>query len=101
MDRPADCPSILVLMEDRSFRREVVLGSKVRVAEELEDVAMEGIRAGLGHDVDDAAGEAAVLGVDVARKNAELGNRIEVRDNAGLLADRLLYAGAIQIVGVV
>src|SRR5258705_8018016 len=88
-------------MEDRALRREVVPRVKVRVAKELKEAAMEGVRTRLRSHVDDPTGEAAVLGVDVARKDAEFRNRVEVRDDAGLLPDCLLHACAIEVIGVV
>ena len=62
---------------------------------------MKGIGPGLCHHVDDAASEAAIFGIHVARKDAELRNRVEIRDDTGLLADGLLHACAVEVVGVV
>ena len=71
-------------------------------AEELEDVAMEGVRAGFGNDVDDAAGEATVLGVDIAlERMQELGNRVEFQSDASLLTDGLLNTRAVQVMSVI
>jgi hypothetical protein len=71
------------------------------VAEELEEIAMEVVGPGLGDDVDDAACEAAVLGIYIARQDAKLCDGVEVRDDPGLLADSLLHACSVEIIGVV
>jgi hypothetical protein len=88
-------------MKGCALRGEVVPRIEISVAEELEDVAMKGVRSRLGDHINNTAGEAPVLRVHVARQNAKLGNGIKVRDNAGLLSDSLLYAGPVQVIGVV
>ena len=100
-DGATDGAPILILVKDGAFRREVVSRIETGVAEELEDIAVKAVGTGLGHDVDDAAGETAILGIDVARQDAELGNGVEVGNDAGLLTDRLLHAYAVQIEGIV
>ena len=65
------------------------------VTEELEDISVKNICSGLGNDVDDAAGEAAILSIDIARQNAELGDGVEIRDDSGLLPNRLLHTRAV------
>jgi hypothetical protein len=88
-------------MKGRPLWGEVVAGVEVGIAEELEHIPVKGFHPGLCDDVDDATSEAAVLGIHVAGKNVELSHRIEVGNDARLLADRLLHAGAIQVVGVI
>ncbi len=56
---------------------EVVARVEVFVAEELEEAAVEGVGAGAGGDVDDAAVEAAELGGDVVGFDGELLNVVE------------------------
>ena len=56
---------------------EVVAGVEVFVAEELEEAAVEGVGAGAGGDVDDAAVEAAELGGDVVGFDGEFLNVVE------------------------
>ena len=56
---------------------EVVAGVEVFVAEELEEAAVEGVGAGAGGDVDDAAVEAAELGGDVVGFDGELLDGVE------------------------
>ena len=94
-------PAILILMKGRALRGEVIPCIEIGIAEELEDVAMKGVCPGLCNDIDDATGKAAILGVHVARENAKFSDGIEVGNDARLLADRLLHAGAVQVVGII
>jgi hypothetical protein len=98
---PSEGATTLILMEGRTLWREVVTRVQMGVAEEFEEIAVEVVSAGLRDDFDDAAGEAPILGIYVARKNAELGNRVKIRNDPGLLADGLLHACAVEVVGVV
>ena len=56
---------------------EVVAGVEVLVAEELEEAAVDGVGAGAGGDVDDAAVETAELGGDVVGLDGELLDVVE------------------------
>ena len=77
-DRAAYGGAELVLPEGVAGCLEVVAGIHLLVAEELPTGAVEGVGAGLGSHVNDAANDAAELGEIVMRLNLEL---LDVVDN--------------------
>ena len=84
------------------FGREVGACVEVAVAEELEQIAVEGRAAGAGDDVDDGAGALAELRVVVAGLNAELLHGVRHREgrvDVGELVD--VVAAVEQVVGLV
>ncbi len=56
---------------------------QIGVAEEFEDVAMEGVGPGFRDDVHDCAGVAAIFGVEGIGENPELFNRIRTGFHGG------------------
>jgi hypothetical protein len=66
------------------------------VAEELESGSVEGVAAGLGGQVDDAAIEAAELGGRAVAFDLELLNRIDVGEERHLAGLRLQDGDAVE-----
>ena len=79
LDRPSDSSPILVLLKSRALLGKVAFRIEIRIAQELEQGAVESIPARLGYDVDQSAAVVSVFRVRVAGQNAKLRNRIEVR----------------------
>ena len=81
LDRTANRPAELVLLGvglvEVVLLLEEVLRPQVPVVEELEGAAVELVRAGLDHGVDDRAGGAAELGVELSGEDLELLRRVE------------------------
>ncbi len=77
-DRPAQCPAKLVLPVRSARRRKVVPRIEIGVAQKIECAAVESVVAGFCNHADLPAAELPILGVEVARHNAKLGNRIQV-----------------------
>ena len=100
LERTAERPARLVLVEFRAFGREVVAGVEVGVAEELEHVAAKHVAARLGHDVDDAAVVVAVFRIEVVRQQPELFDGIEIRHDAGAAVHPLLDVAAVDVEAV-
>ena len=86
----------LVAVVGGALLREVVGGVEVGVAEELEGAAVKIVVAGLGGDQHLAATEVAVLGVEVAGKNAELGDGVEVGNDGGDVAEVFFHRAAVD-----
>jgi hypothetical protein len=75
----ADGAAKLILLEGSPLAIvKVVSRVKVGIAQKLEDVAMELVRAALGDHIDLAAGKVAILGVEVAGQDTKLRERVEV-----------------------
>ena len=89
MDRTAESPAKLVLVECPALGREVVAGIEIGIAQEFENVAMQGIGPGLCDDVDLASAELTIFGVKVIGENAELGDRVQIGDDGGAHVDIL------------
>ena len=101
-ERAAPLVSLVVALLDIVVVVEVVVGVQPLVAPELEPGAAELVGAGLRDHVDQAAGVVAVLRVEHVRQQAELGNRIEVRDRRRAVAAPLFDTSAVhhEAVGV-
>ena len=72
-DRTTDSATVLIALDliVGGGGSEIVLGIEVRIANKLEDIAVEIVGTGLGDDVDDATGILTVLGAVVAGLDAE------------------------------
>src|SRR6185369_14530167 len=80
-DGPAHGPAELILLKNPAFRRKEILCVENCVAQELERAPVNLVRAGLGHNIDDAAAVVAILGVEIVGKNPKLRYGIEIRHN--------------------
>ncbi len=95
-NRPAEGSAKLVLAEGAARGREVVAGIEIGVAQEVEGAAVKAVGAGLGDDADLAAAELAILGVEVAGDDAELGDGVEVGDDGGAGVDVFFDVAAVD-----
>jgi hypothetical protein len=73
---------------------------QVCVFEEPESIAMELVRAALGHHYDLAAIGVAVLGGRIAGDDMQLADRVDVRAVSDIVVDRLINVGAVKCVVV-
>ena len=78
-----------------------VMGDRIEVAvaEELEDGAVEAVRAALGDDADDSRGVAAELGAVVIGDDVELADRVGIGNLVAGVAEAGHVEAAIEIVG--
>ena len=83
LDRAADAASELVALELLLRRGEKVPRVHVAVAQELEHIAVNLVRAGLGHHVDHSADRVAVFRAHIAVLDAEFLNGVGIRETAG------------------
>src|SRR5271156_6231537 len=72
-DGAADGAAELVLIEGAAGGRKVVARVEIGIAQECEEIAVKGVGAGFGDDVDLAAAELAILGVEITGEDAKLG----------------------------
>ena len=77
-DRSAESPPKLVLLKCPTRGRKVVARIEVCIAQELENIAVKCIGTGLSYNVDLAAAELAVFGIEVIGENPKFINGIEV-----------------------
>src|SRR5262249_20454512 len=82
-DRPTQRSPELVLIELRFVARNTIdgreavrIGVEFRIAKKLIQVAVQGIRAGLGDDVDYGTGVASVLRVEGIGQHAKFGDAV-------------------------
>src|SRR5207249_11299992 len=94
----AEGASELVLLERRlvAARIEEVIGVHVRVAQKMEQRAMEVVRAGTKAYVNGAAQRAAELGRQKIALYLELGDRVRTGQHRGLVIVRRVVVDAVQ-----
>src|SRR5208282_6618686 len=80
-NRPAQRPAKLVLVKCAARGRKIVARIEVGVAQELERVAVKFVGARFRNHVDLSSAVSSVFRVEVAGKDAELGNGVEVRND--------------------
>jgi hypothetical protein len=80
-DRAAEGSAKLVLIKCAAGRGEIVSGIEVRVAQKFKRVAMKLVGARFCDHIDLSAAVASVFRVEIAGKNAKLGNGIEIRND--------------------
>ena len=88
-NRAPNRPPELVLVEFTSRRREIIASIEIGVSNEFENIAMKCVRSRFGNDVDLAATEFAVLGVENSVKSrTSYGGTAPVRVKEALQAAR-------------
>src|SRR5439155_7682412 len=80
-NRAATCRAKLVLVENSTVGGVKVPGIEVRVAYELESVAVKLIGPGFGDNVDLPSAIVSVFGLGIAEHDPELGDEVEVGDD--------------------
>src|ERR1700737_380586 len=96
LDGAAESSPVLILLKDRALAGKIAFRIESRVTKKLKRGAVESIRAGLGHNIDQSAAVVAVFGIGIGGQNAKLGDGIEVGNDSRLLADTFLHTGPIQ-----
>src|ERR1700722_6485355 len=96
LDGPAKRCPVLVLPKGRALRRKVASSVQIRIAKEFKCRSVKLVSTGFGYDINQSAAVATVFGVSVAADDSELSDGIQIRNDAGLLPNRLLNAGSIQ-----
>ena len=95
-DGAARRPAELVLNENPALGREVVLGVQICIAQKVEGVTVYLVGTGFGHHVDLAATVIAILRIEVVCNDAELGNRVNIRNQRGPVLQFFFRVGAVD-----
>ncbi len=92
----AECTAKLVLAKCAARGGEIVASIEIRVAQKLECVTMKFVGTRFGNDVDLPSAAPSVLRVKIVREDAELRNRVEVRNDHGPRIDVLLGVASVH-----
>ena len=96
-DRPTQRSAKLVLLVRASCRRKVVARIKIGVAQKIECAAVESVVAGFCNHADLTAAKLSILGVEVARHDAKLRNRIQVGNDRRTCVHVFFRVAAIHV----
>ena len=99
-DRAAEGSAKLILVKCAAGRGEIVAGVEVRVTQKFERVAMKLVGARFCDHVDLSAAVASVFCVEVAGKDAELGNGVEIRNDRSARVHVFFGVAAIHDEGI-
>src|SRR5208282_2605433 len=95
-ERAAERSSKLVLLELCAFGREVVARVKIGITQKLETVSVKLTATRLGENENLPTAVIAVFGIETVGQNAQLLDRIEIRNNGGSHVDVLLHVTAVD-----